>query len=135
MKKFIVDAPELKDGQTYSSGGIRENGKISVQYKNPVPYVEPKEFSMVCNEKQTKKELLKEQAEDFVIEMGKEIISMFWHEYGKPFFQTKFRELALKTNIYLEDHDDSKRIINSDRESSQIIDAQYTVIKKDQITN
>ena len=41
MRKLIVEAPELKEGQSDSSGGIRENGKMSVQYKNPVPYVEP----------------------------------------------------------------------------------------------
>lgn len=39
MRKLIVEAPELKEGQSDSSGGIRENGKMSVQYKNPVPYV------------------------------------------------------------------------------------------------
>lgn len=40
MQKYIVEAPELKDGQKASSGGIRENGKIKAQFSNPIPYNE-----------------------------------------------------------------------------------------------
>ena len=40
MKKYVVEAPEPKDGQVASSGGIRENGKLVAQYKNPRPYEE-----------------------------------------------------------------------------------------------
>ena len=38
MAKYIVEAPEPKKGQKVSSGGIRENGKLATQFKNPVPY-------------------------------------------------------------------------------------------------
>ena len=41
MVKYIVEAPEPKNGQKVSSGGIRENGKLASQFKNPVPYKEP----------------------------------------------------------------------------------------------
>lgn len=36
MAKYIVEAPEPKKGQKVSSGGIRENGKLASQFKNPV---------------------------------------------------------------------------------------------------
>lgn len=35
MAKYIVEAPEPKKGQEVSSGGIRENGKLATQFKNP----------------------------------------------------------------------------------------------------
>ena len=37
MAKYIVEAPEPEEGQKVSSGGIRENGKLVTQFKNPVP--------------------------------------------------------------------------------------------------
>lgn len=40
-RRYIVEAPEPKKGQKVSSGGIRENGKLAAQFKNPVPYEEP----------------------------------------------------------------------------------------------
>ena len=41
MPKYIVDAPEVKSGEELSSGGIRRNGRIVAQYRNPTPYNEP----------------------------------------------------------------------------------------------
>lgn len=40
MEKYIVEAPEIKTGQILSSGGIRENGKMVCQYKNPIPFTD-----------------------------------------------------------------------------------------------
>lgn len=41
MKQYIVDVPEPKNGQIPGPGGLRENGKMAVQYKNPREYKEP----------------------------------------------------------------------------------------------
>lgn len=84
MRKLIVEAPELKEGQSDSSGGIRENGKMSVQYKNPVPYVEPTIPPAVPQKTYTQKDRLKEQTKDFVFDVSIDILSMLWHEYGRP---------------------------------------------------
>ena len=69
MKKFIVEAPEPKKGQTASSGGIRENGKIAAQYKNPEPYEEPtfptKVTSYACNMNWIRREQAKARRNDF----------------------------------------------------------------------
>ena len=70
MRKLIVEAPELKEGQSDSSGGIRENGKMSVQYKNPVPYVEPTIPPVVPQKTYTRKDRLKEQAKDFAFDIS-----------------------------------------------------------------
>lgn len=102
MRKLIVEAPELKEGQTDSSGGIRENGKISVQYKNPVPYVEPTLPPTVPQKSYTRKEMLKDQAKDFAMDVGTDIISMLWYEYGRPFLQAKLHQLGQKAIAYLE---------------------------------
>ena len=91
MRKLIVEAPELKEGQSDSSGGIRENGKMSVQYKNPVPYVEPTIPPVVPQKTYTRKDRLKEQAKDFAFDVSTDILSMLWHEYGRPLLQAKLR--------------------------------------------
>lgn len=90
MRKLIVEAPELKEGQTDSSGGIRENGKISVQYKNPIPYAEPTLPPTMSQKSYTRKDMLKDQAKDFAIDVGTDLISMLWYEYGRPYLQAKF---------------------------------------------
>ena len=102
MRKLIVEAPELKEGQTDSSGGIRENGKISVQYKNPVPYVEPKLPPATPQRTYTRKDMLKDQAKDFAIDVGTDLISMIWYEYGRPFIRAKLHQLGQKAIAYLE---------------------------------
>lgn len=36
MQKLVVDAPDkLEKGETFGPGGVRINGKMKVQYKNP----------------------------------------------------------------------------------------------------
>lgn len=93
LRKLIVEAPELKEGQTDSSGGIRKNGKIYVQYKNPIPYEEPKLAPATPQKAYTRKDMLKDQAKDFAINVGTDLISMFWYEYGRPFVETVRKSL------------------------------------------
>ena len=64
MVKYIVEAPEPKNGQKVSSGGIRENGKLASQFKNPVPYKEPTLPPAAVAQKQNPELVLKEQARD-----------------------------------------------------------------------
>lgn len=102
MRKLIVEAPELKEGQTDSSGGIRENGKISVQYKNPVPYVEPKLPPVALQKTYTRKDMLKDQAKELAMDAGTDLISTFWYEFGRPFLQAKLHQLGQKAIARLE---------------------------------
>lgn len=62
MAKYIVEAPEPKKGQKVSSGGIRENGKLASQFKNPVPYKEPPLPPAVVTQKPHAELVRKEQA-------------------------------------------------------------------------
>lgn len=129
MRKLIVEAPELREGQTDSSGGLRENGKISVQYKNPVPYVEPKLPPTTSQRTYTRKDMLKDQAKDFAIDIGTDLISMIWYEYGGPFIQAKLHQLGQKAIAYLEAPTTASQIIQQqDTQSTKIIDAEYEEI-------
>ena len=129
MRKLIVEAPELKEGQTDSSGGIRENGKISVQYKNPVPYVEPKLPPAAPNKPYTRKDMLKDQAMDFAMDVGTDLISMIWYEYGKPFIQAKLHQLSQRAIAYLETPTKASQVIlQQDPAVDKIIDAEYEEI-------
>lgn len=125
MRKLIVEAPELKEGQIDSSGGIRENGKISVQYKNPVPYVEPTFPPTVPQKSYTRKDILKDQAKDFAMDIGTDIIAMLWYEYGRPYLQAKLHQLGKKAITYLESPSKSHSITASETKTSKIIDAEY----------
>ena len=118
LRKLIVEAPELKEGQTDSSGGIRKNGKIYVQYKNPIPYEEPKLAPATPQKTYTRKDMLKDQAKDFAINVGTDLISMFWYEYGRPFVQAKLHQLGQKAITNLE----------SPTKASNIIDVEYVEI-------
>lgn len=74
MKKYIVEAPEPKIGQKVSSGGIRENGKLSSQFKNPIPYDES----------------LHNQNEEFKNYM----LNMIWQEFAEPLLRSGLRKLG-----------------------------------------
>ena len=74
MAKYIVEAPEPKKGQKVSSGGIRENGKLASQFKNPVP----------C----------KEQARARRNEAGMYLLGLAWQEFGKPLLRSSLRKLG-----------------------------------------
>ena len=74
MAKYIVEAPEPKKGQKVSSGGIRENGKLASQFKNPVPY--------------------KEQARARRNEAGMYLLGLAWQEFGEPLFRSSLRKLG-----------------------------------------
>ena len=74
MAKYIVEAPEPKKGQKVSSGGIRENGKLASQFKNPVPY--------------------KEHARARRNEAGMYLLGLAWQEFGKPLLLSSLRKLG-----------------------------------------
>lgn len=132
MRKLIVEAPELKEGQTDSSGGIRENGKISVQYKNPVPYVEPTLPPSVPQKSYSRRNILKEQAKDFAIDVGTDIISMLWYEYGKPFLRAKLHQLGMIAVAYLENPSKSVQpLTKNNSQKPKVIEADYVEIQKD----
>lgn len=74
MAKYIVEAPEPKKGQKVSSGGIRGNGKLASQFKNPVPY--------------------KEQARARRNEAGMYLLGLAWQEFGEPLLRSSLRKLG-----------------------------------------
>ena len=122
MRKLIVEAPELRKGQRDSSGGIRENGKIAVQYKNPVPYVEPELSPAAPQRKYTRKDILMNQAKDFAMDIGSDLVTMLWYEYGRPFIQAKLHQLGQKAVAYFE------TVSDKDVATSKVIDADYIEI-------
>ena len=70
MERFIVEAPEPKKGQKISSGGIRENGKLVTQFKNPVP----------CKEKRNN--------------IGTYLLRLAWEELGEPVLRSSLNNLG-----------------------------------------
>ena len=86
MSKYIVEAPEPKKGQKVSSGGIRENGKLTTQFKNPVPYKEP---TLTPNVDLVRKE----QARTRRNEVGRYLLGIAWQELGEPLLRSDLHKL------------------------------------------
>lgn len=98
MKKYIVEAEEPKEGEEVSTGGIRKNGKMASQFKNPVPYEEPalapivkksEESSLQNVPTYTLRDRMKDEAKGFAVNVGSNIMSMLWYRFGKPYLETK----------------------------------------------
>jgi len=96
MRKYIVEAPEPKKGQKASSGGIRENGKLAAQFKNPVPYDEPTLPPAVITQHTNAEFVCKEQARSRRIEAGMYIFDIAWQEFGEPLLRSGIHKLAQK---------------------------------------
>ena len=94
MAKYIVEAPEPKKGQKVSSGGIRENGKLATQFKNPVPYKEPTLPPVVVTQKPNTELIRKEQARARRNEAGMYLLSLAWQEFGEPLLRSGLRKLG-----------------------------------------
>jgi hypothetical protein len=96
MKKYIVEAPELKEGQKVSSGGIRENGKLAAQFKNPVPYKGPTLPPSVINQHPSSEIVRKNQARSQRKEVGMYLLGLTWQEFGEPLLRSGLRKLRQK---------------------------------------
>lgn len=94
MAKYIVEAPEPKKGQKASSGGIRENGKLASQFKNPVPYKEPTLPPAVVVQESNTELVLKEQARARRNEVGMYLLDIFWQEFGEPILRSGLHKLG-----------------------------------------
>lgn len=94
MAKYIVEAPEPKKGQKASSGGIRENGRLASQFKNPVPYKEPTLPPAVVAQKQNTELILKEQARARRNEVGVYLLGIVWQEFGEPLLRSGLHKLG-----------------------------------------
>ena len=93
MSKYIVEAPEPKKGQKVSSGGIRENGKLTTQFKNPVPYKEPTLTPAVVVQKSNVDLVRKEQARTRRNEVGRYLLGIAWQELGEPLLRSDLHKL------------------------------------------
>lgn len=94
MAKYIVEAPEPKKGQKVSSGGIRENGKLATQFKNPVPYKEPTLPPAVVTQKPNTELIRKEKSRARRNEAGMYLLSLAWQEFGEPLLRSGLRKLG-----------------------------------------
>ena len=122
MQKFIVEAPVPKDGQEASSGGIRENGKIVAQFRNPVPCEGPTLPPAVKQPTYTRTNNLKDQAKDFAIDCSKDIIGMLWFEFGRPFIKAIIRNMSQKSVAAIKAQSQNKA--DSESPAPEIIDVE-----------
>lgn len=91
MTKYVVEAPVPTVDQEPSSGGLRENGKIAVQYKNPKPYKEPSQ--------QTSNKAIQNRSihqNDFFQQAGIQLRDMAWQEIAKPIIRTGMQKFTEK---------------------------------------
>ena len=94
MAKYIVEAPEPKKGQKVSSGGIRENGKLATQFKNPVPYKELMLPPAIITQKLNAELARKEQLRARRNKAGMYLLSTAWQELGDPLLRSSLHKLG-----------------------------------------
>ena len=82
-----------------STGGVRKNGKMESQFKNPVPYEEPKHSPTPVVKKAdivhpcyTMKDRIKNEAKGLVVDIGWDLAYMSWCDFGKPFLEAKLNQ-------------------------------------------
>lgn len=127
MRKYIVEAPAPKKGQSVSSGGIRENGKLAVQYKNPVPYTEPSTSLPARKEPSSSENQFKEEAK----ELGLWLIKTAWNKYGKPVIEAKFEQWGQQKVSKIT----SSRGAMTETSPESIIDVDYVEVAPMESTN
>ncbi len=105
MKKYIVEVEEPKEGQVVSTGGVRDNGKMAAQFKNPVPYEAPSTTTTAVVIKDDTaapvafgpaynvKERAKAEAKEFALDLGMDIVKIIWYRWGKPVLETKLSQV------------------------------------------
>lgn len=127
MMKYIVEAPEPKKGQKTSSGGIRENGKLAAQYKNPVPYKEPTPSPAVVASQMNPQLLIQEQKRTRRNEVSYYLLKLAWQEFGEPLVRTGLNCLADKV---ISCFDESR---NRQSETIQAKDIEIIDVEADEI--
>lgn len=94
MRKYIVEAPEPKKCQKVSSGGIRENGKLVSQFKNPIPYEEPTFPPAVTTQSSHVSLIRQEQIMTRRNETRMYFLNLVWQELGEPLLRSGLRKLG-----------------------------------------
>ena len=90
LRKYIVEAPEPRNGQKLSSGGIRENGKMSYQFRNPVPYDEVSlAHDQYLNEVNFQKTRHRSHQKEIVLYL----LNIVWEEYGENVLRSCLNKL------------------------------------------
>ena len=84
VERCVVEVSKPQKGQILSSGGVRENGRIVAQYKNPVPYKETithtNYYYIQRDAREEMKEQLKHDMAKAALDLGLEIAVSLWDE-------------------------------------------------------
>ena len=89
MRRFIVEAPEPQNGQKASSGGIRENGRLKAQFKNPVPYDAASNINP-ASQPMDSDAVFRDQMKQIGREIAGDLVNILWQEWGRPFVRYVF---------------------------------------------
>ena len=105
MKKFVVEVEEPKNGQIVSTGGVRDNGRMVAQFKNPVLYEEPDPTPAPITRSAdiipgtgistyTMKDRIRDEMQVFIIDVGRDLVDMLWYDLGKPLLKAGLNQVA-----------------------------------------
>lgn len=100
--RYIVEVDEPKEGQIVSTGGIRENGKMCAQFRNPVPYEEPDCSLSDLTQAHRRKQRVKNGMKELAVDLAMDLAGMVWRDFGKPFLREKLH--VVLENYFLRPH-------------------------------
>lgn len=128
--KVIVEAPLPKKGQKLSSGGVRENGKITSQYKHPQRYIEPKKKSVVKPASNVYKEKVKTYVANEALDVIGTTVHMAFDDIGKRVLHKWLQMAADKIIDAMTDDKPSKKteIKKPDEEVMKSSESQENIV-------
>ncbi|MBR0414658.1 MAG: hypothetical protein IJI67_06280 [Clostridia bacterium] len=94
--KYIVEIPEPASGQVVSSGGIREKGKIQVQFANPKRYYGP-DSSAGLGQNTSNNQTVHDFLVGNVISVAEILVHNFLKEYVLPVVRNRMQMKAIRS--------------------------------------
>lgn len=92
---YVVEAPTVEPGQTVSTGGIRKDGKMVAQFRNPVPLEQQISNSPAVTTAETTR-LIPDRNHEVVKDIAFEILSDLWNDFGRPLLKSQLRCFSQK---------------------------------------
>lgn len=90
---YVVEAPTVEPGQTVSTGGIRKDGKMVAQFRNPVPLEQQVINSPAVTAAETAR-FMPDRNNERIKGIAFQFLGALWDDFGYPLLKSQLRCLS-----------------------------------------
>lgn len=90
---YVVEAPTVEPGQTVSTGGIRKDGKMVAQFRNPIPLEQQVTNSPAVAASETA-HLMPYRNNERIKGIAFQVLGALWDDIGYPLLRSQLRYLS-----------------------------------------